>query len=413
MGYTKHIIKGVSWIAAIRVVIRILSFAKTIIIARILSPNDFGIFGIATLVLTFVEIFTETGVNIFLVQKKATIDEYIDTAWVVSILRGFIIALVIIASSFFVVSFFNSPQSLGVLILISLVPIGRGFINPSIIKFQKDLKFNQEFNLRSLVFLVETISIVTFVFLLHNVYGIVIGMLIGVLMEIYLSLTIVKPLPRLKFHSQKFREVVGFGKWITASTIFNYFYQHGDDIAVGRLLGTSSLGIYDMAYRLSLIPLSDISDVVSKVTFPVYVQLSDDMKRLRRAFLRTFLAVVGLVVPISLVLFFYPLEIVTLLLGTKWLEVVPVLQVLAIFGAVRAFSVFLSSLFLSVKMQRAFTLVTFVGLVGLGITVVPFVQQWGMIGAGLAALSGTLLTFPLILYYLYKIFTRKTINVEK
>jgi len=96
MGYTKQTIKGISWIGAFRIVTRIISFARTALLARLLTPRDFGVFGIATLVLSFLEIVTETGINIILVQKKENINEFINTAWVTSIIRGVLISIFII-----------------------------------------------------------------------------------------------------------------------------------------------------------------------------------------------------------------------------------------------------------------------------------------------------------------------------
>ncbi len=407
MGYTKEAIKGVTFIGLIRVSTRILSFVKTIIIARVLSPYQFGLFGIATLVLVFVEILTETGVNIFLVQKKDNIDKYINTSWIVSIIRGTIIALVILISSSAISNFFNTPDSFNLILLISLVPFLRGFINPSIVKFQKELRFSLEFYYRTSSFFVETFFSVLLVLLTKTVEGLVWGMIIGVMFEIAMSHAIVKPRPVFNFNFQLFKEVVGFGKWITASTIFNYFYQHGDDMAVGRLLGARSLGIYDMAYRISLIPITDIADVVFRVTFPVYVKISSDLKRLRRAFLKSLGFVFLLVLPLCTVLFLFPGEIISLTLGNKWLEAVPVLRILAVFGVVRAISVFSSTVFLSLGKQNITTLISLVGLLGLGVTIVPFVLNWGLMGAAYSALFGTSLTIPVIFFNIYKTFYSK------
>lgn len=407
MGYTKEAIRGITFIGLIRIFTRILSFLKTIVIARILSPYEFGLFGIATLVLVFVEILTETGVNIFLVQKKGNIDKYIDTSWLVSIARGGIIAAFILLSSSIVSNFFNAPSSYNLLLLISLVPFLRGFINPSIVKFQKELKFSQEFYYRSSTFFIETLFAVFLVILTKSVEGLIWGMIIGVFYEIFISHFIVTPRPSLYFNFSLFKEVLGFGKWITASTIFNYFYQHGDDMAVGRILGPRSLGIYDMAYRISLIPITDIADVVFRVTFPVYVKISEDLSRLRRAFIRSLLLVILLVSPICAALFIFPNEIISLFLGNKWIEAAPVLQILALFGFVRAISVFSSTIFLSLEKQNITTLISLVGLLGLALTIVPFVLTWGIIGAAFSALFGTIVTIPVIFYNIYKIFYAK------
>lgn len=404
MGYKIHAIKGVSWIGGIRVVTRVLSFVKTLVIARILIPNQFGIFGIATLVLSLIEILTETGINIFLVQHKEKVDEYINTAWIISILRGLVIACSIVIFSPLIAGFFHSPDSLRLLLLISIVPLARGFINPSIVTFQKELEFHKEFYYRSSVFLLETVLSIILVVITHETTSLVWAIIASAVLEIFLSFMIAKPTPSFTFEVKRFKEIIVFGKWITFATISNYFYQHGDDIVVGRLLGTSSLGLYDMAYRISLVPLTDIGDVIAKVTFPVYVKISSDKKRLRIAFIKTLCTVIALTTPIGLVLFLFSETIIRIVLGERWLGAAPALKVLGIFGIIRAISVFSASLFLSVQKQQVFTIITCVGFFGLGITLIPFTIMWGILGAAYSALFGTILTLPVIYYYYKKLF---------
>lgn len=402
MGYTKQAIKGFSWTAGIRIITRTLSLVKNVIIARIFSPYQFGAFGIATLVLVFAEIVTETGINTFLIQNKEDTDKYINTSWLVSIIRGTIIFLVIITASPFISSFFRNSDSMSLLILISFVPLLRGFINPSVIKFQKDLMFNKLFIYQTSCFLVEVFSSIILVLITHRVEALVYGMIVSTIFEIIISFMMIKPTPRLIFDLSVFKKIIGYGKWITASTIFNYFYQHGDDIVVGRILGSASLGLYDMAYRFSLVPLSDVADVVSNVTFPVYVKISADTKRLRRAFLKTLSGVILITFPIALIIFLFPKEIISLILGEKWLLAVPALKILGIFGFVRAISSFSQNIFLSLGKQNIFTLISLVGLGGLAVTIVPFVTIWGITGAAYSALFGTSLTIPVIFYFIYK-----------
>ncbi len=408
MGYTRHIFKGVSWVAGIRVATRVLSFVRTIIIARILTPESFGVFGIATLVLTFIEIFTETGVNIYLIQIKEGIDKYINTSWMISILRGVVISGLILLLAPFVSNFFHSPDSHVVILLIALVPLLRGFINPSIVKFQKELLFHKEFIYRTSIFAVESVVSIILILWTGSVLGLVWGMVVSVIFEIVLSFYLISPRPSFQFELPLFKKVIGYGKWITASTIFNYFYQHGDDIAVGRLLGTGQLGLYDMAYRISLIPLTDISDVIAKVTFPVYVQISEDRKRLRKAFLKTISAVLAITIPIGAILFIFPESIIRLLLGEQWLPAAQVLRVLAVFGVIRAVASFSTLMFLSIGKQKLVTLITFVGLFALGVTIVPFIVKWGIIGAAYAALCGTVISCLVSLYYVFKEFKTAT-----
>ena len=155
MGYKKDVIKGISWLSSFRILTRGISFIRTAIIARILSPEQFGIFGIAVIVLAFVEMLTETGINIFLIQKKESIDKYIDTAWVTSIVRGIVIAVIMVIAAPFIASFYQSQQVTTLIYVASLVPFIRGFINPSIAKFIKDLQFKQEFVYRTSIFVIQ------------------------------------------------------------------------------------------------------------------------------------------------------------------------------------------------------------------------------------------------------------------
>ena len=130
MGYLKDTIKGVSWMAALRGATRITAFIKIAVLARLRTSLEFGIFGIASFVLAFLEIITETGINIFFIQEKAGLEKYNNTAWVVSIARGILISLMLLISTPFVSLFFRTPVSRTILLLISLVPFIRGFINP-------------------------------------------------------------------------------------------------------------------------------------------------------------------------------------------------------------------------------------------------------------------------------------------
>src|SRR3990167_805663 len=132
MNYKSLFVKGLSWSFALRGLSRLLTYVRIAILARILTPAQFGIFGIATLVLTFLEIMTETWINVFLVQQSEDVDSYVSTAWVISIVRGLLITISIVVSSRLISEFFHSPDSLPVLLLISIVPFIRGFINPSI-----------------------------------------------------------------------------------------------------------------------------------------------------------------------------------------------------------------------------------------------------------------------------------------
>lgn len=406
MGYSGKVIKGVSWMSGFRILTRLLSFLKIAVLARVLTPSQFGIFGIATLVLAFLEMLTETGINIFLIQAKQKIDRYISSAWVVSITRGIFVSLCIILLTPFITSFFNTPNASGILLFVSLIPFIRGFINPSEVKLQKDLKFHYEFWFRTSIFTFDAIVCVILVVLTHSVYSLVWGLLAGALLEVILSFIVIKPLPRLQIRKNYFKEIFHKGKWVTAYGFFNYIAQKGDSVIVGRIMGAPALGIYQMAYNISTLPISEVTDVVSKVVFPVYAKIAEDKQRLESAFIKSTLTIVALTCAMGTILFLFPREIVLIVLGDKWLSVVPVLRVLVVYGVLRAISGSASALFLGAEKQKYVTSMTFLRFAGLAITIYPLVKMFGLVGAGYSALTSVAVEIPVIAYYVIKVFKK-------
>jgi len=386
-----------------------MTLLKTIILARILSPSQFGVYGIAVLVLGLLEILTETGINIVLIQEEGKTDEYISTAWVVSIIRGILISIVILIIAPFMASFFNSANALNLIRFAALIPLVRGFINPSVVKFQKELAFNKEFWFRSFIFLVDTSFAIALGILTKSEYALIWGMFVAAIFEVVISFFAAKPRPSLEFDSTKVKKVIGRGKWITFAGTFEYLFQHIDDIAVGKILGTGPLGLYQQAYRVSTLPISEVGEVFNKVTFPTYSKISEDRHRLRKAFLKVTAVILLFVIPFGLLLFFFAKEVVLILLGEKWLGAVGALKVLAIFGILKSISNSAYSLFLSVRKQEIVTLITLVGILAMIIPLIPLVNRFGIVGAGYATIIGAAAGLPVVFYYLAKVFKNEKV----
>lgn len=403
MGYTKDTIKGVSWVGLLRGVTRVISLLRTLVLARLLLPVQFGVYGVATLLLALLEILTDTGINVILIQES-NIDEYVNTAWVVSILRGMVISLLIIILTPFVANFFNSPLSRNILYLIALVPLIRGIINPSIVKLQKELQFRKDFYFRSFLFFIDAVVSISFAIITKSAVSLVFGQIISAIFEVILTFVLVKPSPKLIIEKDKFIKVINSGKWVTLAGIFEYLYRNLDNIVVGRLLGTTMLGFYDMAYKISSLPITEVSDVFSKVVFPVYSKIKDDKVRLKRAFLKVVFTITIVAVPAMFILFLFTKSIVQVVLGPNWLPIVNVLKILVILGVIRAISGSSSALFLAVKKQNYVTTTTSLSIFGLAVTIVPLTKKLGIKGAAISAIIGSVFALPAIIVNLKKVF---------
>lgn len=407
MGFTKTAMKGISWAWTLSLFLRATSFIKMIILARLLLPDQFGVYGIALLVLALLETITETGVNVFLIQEKEKLETYLDSAWIVSILRGIVIFLVMNLSSNYIASFFHSSNAVYILILFSFVPLIRGFINPSEVKFQKEVNFDKEFAYRSCLSLVDTIVSIVVVFYTHQIAGLAVGAIVGVIMQVILSFALISPKPKINIQKSYLAKIFHRGKWVTLSGIFNYLFHNADNIVVGRLLGSGNLGLYQMAYNISMLPITDVTNVISKVTFPVYSQISNDRQRLRKAFIKTIFFICLVTIPFGVILFLNAPQLVGFFLGSKWMGIVWVLKILAIFGTLQAIVGFPATVFLSVGKQNYVSVMVFVSLVTLIVTIFPLIQIYGIVGAGIAALLGSISQIPFTAYFVYRIFKDK------
>ena len=134
-------------------------------------------------------------------------------------------------------------------------------------------------------------------------------MIAGSLLEIILSWLLVRPLPRFNIESVKVKKVFQRGKWITLAGIFDYLFHNVDDIVVGRLISTASLGLYQVAYRISTLPITEGGEVVSKVVFPVYAKMSGDRERLKKAYTRVLVAISVIFIPFALILIIFTKEL--------------------------------------------------------------------------------------------------------
>ncbi len=402
MGYKKETLKGVRWVGALRGSTRIVSFIKTIIIARILAPEDIGLYTIAFFMLALMEVLTETGINVVLLQKKGGAEAYISTAWIISIIRALIIFMVLFITSPYIALFFNMPQAVGLIKLISIVPLMRGFINPSIILFQKRLEFNKDFIFRFTIFLFDALVAILATLYLNNAYGLIIGLIAGVILEIILSFVMARPWPTLVFEKDKAQEVVNRGKWMTGAGIFQYLFREGDDAVVGRLLGGTALGYYQMAYKIATLPISEVADVFAKVTLPIYVKMSNDKTRLRKAFLQTTMVVSAFSLMFGAVLIIFAHPIVNILLGKKWLPAVPALRIVSVYAIIRAVIQPAFTLLLALNKQEKVTTITLVGIIAMFIFILPMTNAYGIIGTAISTIIGVTAMLPFIFFYAFK-----------
>ena len=403
MGYYRKTLHGLKYQTLMRASIRIIGFIKVALIARILGPVEFGIFGIATLLMGLLDTFTDTGINVFLIQEKNSLKKFLDSAFFVSLTRAVLIALVIVLLNPFVKQFFNIRSTTQTLLLVALISLLRGLINPAMVQFEKKFQFDKQMTIRVFLYLLDAIFSIYFCYKFRVSEAIFMGMIVGVFIEILISWFFIKPRAKLKLNISQLKYVFTRGKWITLTGIFNYLFHNLDDIFVGRILGVSSLGIYQLSYKLSTVPIYETGEIFGRVTLPVYSKISHSKERLKKAFTKVTFVISLLVIPLGILLIIFAKNIV-MIFGNQWLEAVPVVRWLAFFGILRAITGSVTPLFYGIKKQEYAMNFILVGLIVLIITIYPLVKIYGIIGACISTIIATISTIPIIIFYLKKEF---------
>lgn len=399
-----NLLKGFGWMGGLTVLTKSIALIKIGILARLLSPEQFGTYGIALIVLGLLEMLTETGINIFLIQQKEEVKSFLNSAWVVSIFRGILICFFIIIFSGQISIFFNQPKSQILLTFISFVALVRGFINPMKVNFQKELKFKKVFLFQAGLYLIDAVVAITFGIIFKSEIAFVAGMLIAAVCEVIISFIIFSDRPKFIFEKPKFIKIINSGKWVTGAGIFSYIFQNIDNAVIGKVLGSANLGFYQQAYSIATLPVSGVSDIFNRVMFPTFVKITQDKLRLKKVFIKVFLNFFVISLVFGIIGLLFTDQIITIFLGVKWLSISGVLKVLLILGIFKAILNTSYSLFLALGLQKVVMLSELVGILAMAIAVYPLVIKFGNLGGAYSAIIAVISSLPVVLLNLKKVF---------
>lgn len=390
-------IRGGFWVIALKIIAQIFNLLRLIIIARILAPNDFGLMGVAMLVMGILEVFSQTGFQTALIQKKEKIEPYLNSAWTISILRGFILFVLLYFIAPYATTFFKVPAAMAIIRVVGFSILIQAFTNVAVVCFQKELEFNKQFFYQLSGILADFAVAVFVAVIFKNVWALVFGLLAGDFVRLIVSYFIHPYRPRLSLNLEKIRELFGFGKWILGSSILIFLITQGDDILVGKILGVTMLGFYQLAYQISNAPATGITHVISQVTFPAYAKIQDNLFKLKGVCLRVLRLTILLSLPISGLIFILGHDFTKIFLGEKWMPMVPALLVLCAFGIARTISGTMGFILYGIGKPKIETQISFIQLIVMAIIIYPLIIKWGLLGIALAVTIPSLLSLILII----------------
>lgn len=377
------VVKGGSWLFLFQILDNVLGFIRLLILARLLTPTDFGLAGIAMVLLQTITTFTQTGVQALLVHKKDSL-KYFDTAWTYLLLRGVVLYIALFIAAPFLSSFFNAPEALLIIRIVGLTLLFEGFTNIGIVFFQKNLTFHKQFVLQIAANFVDFVVAITIALVFRNAWAIVAGYVTSGATRMILSYLLSKYRPRLELNIQKIREMTKYGKWIFGSSILTFLYSQADDIFVGKMLGTTSLGYYQLAYRISNLPATQISYLISTVMFPAYSLIQSQKEKLATVYLSTIQVTAFLSFFMGIGIILLARDFVVLFLGDRWIAAAGALQILTIWGILRSIGATAGALWQASGTPQNTTKIQLFQTILLGVFIYPLTILLGITGTALS-----------------------------
>jgi O-antigen/teichoic acid export membrane protein len=329
------LVRGIAWVGAARWSTQALTWIATLIIARLLSPSDYGIFSMALLYLGFLSLVTEFGLGAAIVTIRNLSGRQISQLNTVSIFLGVAGFALTVAAAFPLGHFFHSPELPAVLIVMALGFVISSFQSVPSALLQKELRFK----LISIIELAKTTStalvMLPLAFWGARYWTLVAGALVGSLIATVLTLA----RKRHGFAMPDFAELgqaIRYSWQVLIARIGWYSYSNSDFLVAGRVLGPIVLGYYTLAWNLATMPIDKITTLVSSVTPGIYSAAQEDFSALKRYLLKPTEVLSLVLFPVMAGLALVSKDAVLILLGSKWESAIIPLQLLSIYACIRS-----------------------------------------------------------------------------
>ncbi|MGH6902269.1 MAG: lipopolysaccharide biosynthesis protein [Geminicoccaceae bacterium] len=392
----RRMAKGAAWMIALRIAVRGVGVVSMIILARLLVPADFGLVAIATALAGALAAMSEFGFQVALIQNQAADRRLYDTAWTLGLIRGFVVAGALAIAAGPLAVMFSDPRLEPILLLLAGSAIVLAFENIGVVDFRKDLHFQREFLYRALSKVASFAITVPLAIILRNYWALVVGIVAGQLAGVLLSYTMCAYRPRLSLSD--WRELLRFSKWLLLSNMLFFAYHRVDTFVIGRFAGAQPLGFYRLAYEIASLPTSEMVAPIRAAILPGYAKLAIDRERLRAGFAATFGTIVIVAIPVAVGLGLTADPLVRLLLGERWLDAIPLLEVLCIAGVINVCTANTWPVFLALGRPWITTALMALGVVLLVPLLLWSVPVAGAMGAAwaLVAVAGVVLAGNLL-----------------
>jgi len=328
--------RGAAWVVAWRMSTRLLGLCSTLILVRLLAPDEFGLVALAAAFAAALDICLAMGVEEQIIRAKAPDRALYDTAFTFNLLRGLIVGGLLMASAGPAAVFFADARMEPVLLALAASAALSGVANIGVVDFRRELRFEREFLLQLLPRLVGITVTLGLAFWLHSHWALVGGILANRFGVVVMSYALHPFRPRLSLMA--WRSLAGVSAWSWALSIATTLRDRSDSLVIGRLLGPAAVGHYAVGVEVATLPSSELVDPICRACMPGFAANRRDSEDGGRTdFLRVLGMLALLTLPAGMGISLLAGPVVALGFGQGWLAAVPVVQILGVAGMLTLF----------------------------------------------------------------------------
>lgn len=377
-------IRSAFWFALATATNNLLFFLVTLVLARLLNPSDFGLVAIANLIVYALSIFQNIGLSQALIYKGDNLKNTADTAFILAISFGIGAFSLASLSAPLITTLFKEPRAnlLTQFFAFSLLISSFGVVPESILIAQLD--FKRKFTADVIPSTGYAALAIGLAVLGFGAWSIIIGRLTESLIRVVLIWFLTKWRPRFQFKWSVAKELLTYGKNIAISSILAILFLNIDNVFVSRILGTTQLGYYTFAFSLATMPVLFAQRVIDTVSFPTYSQIKENRDTLTTAYLKSLRVIATFVLPTNLGLLAVAPVLVPVFYGDKWFPSIILVQILSLYGLIRAIANPPTNVLLAIGKQHLFPRFASLYLILAALVLGPSIYLQGSIGVAMA-----------------------------
>jgi O-antigen/teichoic acid export membrane protein len=330
----KSLSKGAIWIGSSRLLVNAIGLISTLLLARLLVPQDFGLVAVAESVFALVGAVTELMLATSLIQHRRPRAYHYHTAWTLNLSRAVLLAVFMAALGYPFAAIYGDDRFIELFIVLAGATLIGGLENPMLVTLSRKLIFWQEFALNVSSKVVGFVVAIVIAYVFRSYWALVIGALAAQAARVLISYAVISYRPR--FSLRGYRDLLSFSFWLTLSHGIQTANGRLDPLLLGLFVPSAMVGQFAVGNKLAYLPVREGLGPLRSLFFPVFSRMQDDIHRLRYAYLKGQGLVSLIAMPLGLGFALVAAPLVELALGENWLPAVPVIQIFAAISALQA-----------------------------------------------------------------------------